>query len=388
MKLKNLLFIHDGPIYYDGEGKYYEYSYPHLEERYGFLAENISFLMRVFPLTNSTRGNVIPSDIRIIAIPNICDVKKYFHIKKEVKQIIERNLINVDMVVVRGSIVGHMALKYIKKRKIPYIYECVGCVWDSFWNHGLVGKILAPYMYFSTKRIIANSEYVYYVTNEFLQKRYPTNGCSVGCSNVYLDSVKDAVLNKRLKKNENLLNTEKIILGTAAALDVRYKGQEYVIKAMPMLIKKGYDVEYWLAGGNRKKSDYLEKVSQEYGVSNRVKFLGSLNSEEIKEFYDNVDIYVQPSKQEGLPRALIEAMNRGCLAIGSSIAGIPELLEPKFLFKKGNSKAIVKAVDNILNSNLNQVSKRNFEFVKQYSHEHLEEKRNIFYSEFLDKFEQ
>ena len=45
-----LLFVHDGPIFYDDEGKYYEVSYHGLLERYQYIADDITFLMRVEPV--------------------------------------------------------------------------------------------------------------------------------------------------------------------------------------------------------------------------------------------------------------------------------------------------------------------------------------------------
>ena len=34
-----LAFIHDGPLFYDKEGNYYEFAYHELYERYSYLAE-------------------------------------------------------------------------------------------------------------------------------------------------------------------------------------------------------------------------------------------------------------------------------------------------------------------------------------------------------------
>lgn len=64
-------------------------------------------------------------------------------------------------------------------------------------------------------------------------------------------------------------------------------------------------------------------------------------------FLDTVDIYIQPSKQEGLPRSVVEAMSRGCLCVGSRIAGIPELLSTKYLFNAGNVMQIAKILADI-----------------------------------------
>ena len=45
---------------------------------------------------------------------------------------------------------------------------------------------------------------------------------------------------------------------------------------------------------------------------------------------DNIDVFIMPSLQEGLPRSMVEAMSRGCNVIGSRVGGIPELLDDNF----------------------------------------------------------
>lgn len=73
----------------------------------------------------------------------------------------------------------------------------------------------------------------------------------------------------------------------------------------------------------------------ENGVADRVVFKGQMKHQQVLEWIDSLDIYIQPSMQEGLPRALIEAMSRACPAIGSSTGGIPELLPSDAILKEG-----------------------------------------------------
>ena len=53
----------------------------------------------------------------------------------------------------------------------------------------------------------------------------------------------------------------------------------------------------------------------------------------VNDWLDNMDFFIMPSQQEGLPRSLIEAMNRGLVCLGSTVGGIPELLKRKDTFK-------------------------------------------------------
>src|SRR5690606_15570335 len=117
----------------------------------------------------------------------------------------------------------------------------------------------------------------------------------------------------------------KIIIGTTAAIDVKHKGQQYVIEALGELKKNGYTkFEYHLVGGG--DPAYLKSIAKRHNIEENIHFLGTLPHNKVFEWLDNIDIYVQPSRQEGLPRALIEAMSRGLPAFGANTAGIPELL--------------------------------------------------------------
>lgn len=120
----------------------------------------------------------------------------------------------------------------------PFLIEVVGCTWDAYWNYNNLGKLIALPSFIYMRKIVKNSKYVIYVTNKFLQKRYPTNGINTNCSNVYLKEIDECVLRKRLDKINNLRVQDKIILGTAAAVDVKNKGQQYVIKALGKLKNK------------------------------------------------------------------------------------------------------------------------------------------------------
>lgn len=381
-----LTFVHDGPLFYDTEGRYYEFAYHELLERYSYMADGIAFMMRTKPIDGSRKFTVVPDNVQVVSVPNFKSPKLYFTEKKRAESIVAHQVEKSDILVLRTqSSIAQLALKYIRKFKKPYIIECVGCSWDSYWNHGTLGKVVAPYMYYKTRSAIASANYVCYVTTKFLQKRYPTKGNTVCCSNVVLKRLDDAVLDKRIEKIKMFDPRKKLILGTAAALDTRYKGQEYVIQIIPSLVKMGYDVEYHLAGGmtGSKPNSFLKDLSKKYGVSDRVVFCGSLSSDQMEYYYDTLDIYVQPSKQEGLPRAVIEAMSRGCPVIGTNIAGIPELVQEDFLFRKGSSDEVEKALQRILKSNLIKVAEQNFAKAHDYEKDKLRKRREHFYDQFM-----
>ena len=98
------------------------------------------------------------------------------------------------------GIISHYVAEEAYKQRKPYFTESMGCAWDAYWNHSLTGKIIAPYMFFKMKTVVKHADFALYVTNEFLQKRYPCDQLSVSASNVLLKEVSDDVLKQRLKR--------------------------------------------------------------------------------------------------------------------------------------------------------------------------------------------
>lgn len=293
----------------------------------------------------------------------------------------EKIIMECDVVIARlHSFIGNRAVKYAIKHNKPYLIELVACPWEAYWNHGLLGKMIAPYMEMHTKKLVKNSPYVIYVTEQYLQKRYPTNGLNTNCSNVSLLEFDEMALENRMEFIKK--RTDKIILGTTAAVNVKFKGQQFVIEALSRLKKQGVTkYEYQLVGGG--DNTYLKSIAEKYDVAEQVKFLGSLSHDKVFDWLDTIDLYVQPSRQEGLPRALIEAMSRGLPAFGARTAGIPELLDSKFIFSNTN-RNITEICDILKRFNKETMlfqAKRNYKESKKYSKETIEKRRLKFFEE-------
>lgn len=302
----------------------------------------------------------------------------------EDKRIIQ-NMEECDLVVGRvPCIIAYRLFDCAKKLRKPFFSELMGCAWDAYWNHGIAGKIIAPYMYLKMKRVVKNADYGLYVTEKFLQKRYPCKNETVSASNVKITDVSDEVFDKRVEK---ILKMDKnnISLMTSAAVDVRYKGHEYVIKAIPKLKEHGINVTYYIVGGG--DQTYLRKIAENCGVLDNVFFTGLLTLEEVFEHLDKSDVYIQPSLQEGLPRAMIEAMSRGCVCLGAKTAGIPELVDAECIFKRKSVSSIVKCILAIVKKDFTYYAKRNFEEAKKYKSEVLDEKRNKYFYKIKSEFE-
>ena len=292
--------------------------------------------------------------------------------------IIKLKMDGCGLVIVRcPSIIAYAAARVAMKSHKKYIAESMCDGWEPYWYHGISGKIIAPYMHFSMKKYVKKADYAIYVTEHYLQDRYPCLCKSVHASNVMIEKLNESVLYKRLEKIERM-DKRNISIMTTADVDVTSKGHRYVIAAINELRKKNINVTYYLAGAGNQ--DAIKKQARDLGVENSIVFLGRLPLEKVFSYIDDIDIYVHPSLQEGLPRAIIEAMSRACPCLGANTAGIPELLDEECVFEKASSGAIVSSICNILKSDIKQYAINNFIHCACYQNDELNKRRNSYFN--------
>jgi glycosyltransferase involved in cell wall biosynthesis len=189
-------------------------------------------------------------------------------------------------------------------------------------------------------------------------------------------------MSPRLKRLEDVAQgAGPVVLGTVANLDVPYKGHDLVIRALASLGEARERFVYRLIGPG--DPDRLKRLAEDLGVSAQVEFAGPCPREDIPAALDGIDIYLQPSRQEGLPRAVIEAMARGCVVIGSRTGGIPELISEPWLVGRGDWKAIAALLSRIDSLPTIEAATRNHAKAGEFQMEVLEAKRRQFYDRFL-----
>ncbi len=382
------VFCYDGPLYKDENGNYYDSILnDQMFERYFKVADQLELVIRtrnVYAKTGLKKmGRLCNPNIHVTECPNLSSIKGLLENQKEAKAIIEKSVRQADLIFIRvPSVIGNFSVDIARKLNKKYLVEVVGCPWDAYWNYSLKGKIVAPFATYMMKRRVKSAPFVLYVTNKFLQKRYPTKGKKINCSNVELAEADQEVLEVRVKKINNYSSTSVYKIGTAAGLDVLYKGQQYIIQAISELKKKGVtNIEYELIGGGT--GSYLKKLARELNVEDQVKILGQMPHDEVFSWLDGLDIYAQPSRQEGLPRSVIEAMSRALPCIGARTAGIPELLNPKCIFSNSSKEIseICLILSNMMGSSnrMKKYAEENFAESKKYARVTLVDKRTHFF---------
>lgn len=384
------LFVHDGPLYKDKDGVYCSTNITEeMLSRYFCVADEIRVLIRTSQISKTYKeANLQKIDnpqIKVIELGNIVSVKGLLQ-KSRLKKHLEPIVNECDLVFLRlPGITCNIVADICRKQNKQYLVEVGGCAWDAYWNHGVLGKLVAPYMERAEKKTTKNASFATYVTQKWLQERYPCSCDSIEASNVYLPEQNEKVLKERLKRINNYKDCRNLIIGTIANVDVRYKGQEYIIKAIAKLSKMGYNLKYELVGGG--DQTFLKNLAIKYDVEKNVFFKGALLHDDVIKWLDGIDIYAQPSKQEGLPRSVIEAMSRGVPCIGSNVAGIPELIEETLLFSARDVGQIVEIFESNNSKKMADVANRNFKKSKKFAKKELDKTRNKYYIGYLNNMD-
>lgn len=377
-----ILFSPHATLYDDGENQYYNTAVYTEIKRYRFLGDKMTVLMKYAKTDKPVGIKRDPNDgIDIVFVKKINTLKSKFLYEKENERKIKEAVMNSDLCICHlPNNFSYQTIKYAKKFGKPYINVVVGCPWDSLWNYDWRGKLMAPFEWFQLRQAQAKATHSIYVTKNFLQKRYPTKGKQLGASDVDIIPASSDVMEKRLARIASMpAEKHEYSLCTLAAINP-YKGQRYVIQAIARLNQLGYRYVYHIIGDGDQTQ--LRDLAKQLGIEQQVVFYGRVHHDKVFDILERMDIYIQPSKQEGLPRSMVEAMSRGCLPMGSRIAGIPELVESEFLFPKGDVKSIVKILSGVNKKILATLSQSAYNRSLEYDSQKLQKQ----YHDFLEEF--
>jgi glycosyltransferase involved in cell wall biosynthesis len=139
---------------------------------------------------------------------------------------------------------------------------------------------------------------------------------------------------------------EELAIGIVAALE-RRKGHDVLLRALASLDAKGSAWRCLVCGGGSQR-EALAQLAADLGVASRVCFLGE--RPQVADVLAALDVFVMPSRREGLGVAVLEAMAMALPVVASSVGGIPEAVEPGttgLLVPRDDPDALAAALDEI-----------------------------------------
>jgi glycosyltransferase involved in cell wall biosynthesis len=114
---------------------------------------------------------------------------------------------------------------------------------------------------------------------------------------------------------------DELAIGVVAALE-RRKGHDVLFRALARLAKPGGLHVRCLVCGDGSERAALERLARDLGIASAVEFLGE--QRQVADVLAALDVFVMPSRHEGLGVAILEAMAMGLPVVASAVGGIPE----------------------------------------------------------------
>ena len=127
------------------------------------------------------------------------------------------------------------------------------------------------------------------------------------------------------------------------------KGYDLLVEAAGIVCRQAPNVRFCHAGEGDLRDQLMERC-RELGIENQFSFLGTVK--DIPSFLSSLDIYVQPSRSEGLSNAILEAMAAGLPVVATDVGGNPDLIDD------GLNGLLVSL-------NINSIAKGLLDFVEQ-----------------------
>lgn len=315
--------------------------------------------------------------------PDSNNIKGFLTGHKKLRPNVEKLVESADAIILRGvSELGWLTFQAAQRMRKPIAMEVVADAFDDLWHHGgAAAKAYAPMRLMRARAMTGGASHLIYVTKGALQKNYPPNPHALlvtYASNVEIPDPDVAVLNARLDRIANMNPQAPFLMGIIGNLDHKLKGIDIAVAACGVLPA---NASLQVVGpGNPEPYKALRG-------SSHVTFKGSLPSgAPVMEWLNTLDLYIQPSRQEGLPRAVIEAMSQGLPVIASDVGGVSELIEPQWIVPPNNPQALAKKISALLSDPTAMIGQAriNFEKAQEYGASVLNNRRAQFWKAFAD----
>jgi glycosyltransferase involved in cell wall biosynthesis/polysaccharide pyruvyl transferase WcaK-like protein len=196
----------------------------------------------------------------------------------------------------------------------------------------------------ATRHAAKHGRTVRYVTADALQAAYPPRARSFGFSDAYLPDELFDRYNDAPVKSDADGGVFRIV--NVAMMHNESKGHGILLRAVAKLRERGLNIELTLIGDGVLRAQ-LEQLSARLGLGDSVRFTGALNGDDVLRTVGQHALFVLPSLQEGMPRALLEAMALGIPVIATHVGGVAEVLESASLVQPNNVGALSEGIARI-----------------------------------------
>lgn len=203
-----------------------------------------------------------------------------------------------------------------KKYDVPYVIRFGGGDIPGFQERfKVIYKFLAPFvrvLWKGADALIANSEGLKKLAMDFDSK-----------SEVII--IPNGVDNTYFSKKNNLREEDEYVILFASRL-IERKGLQFIIPKLRKIAVEADKPIKLIVVGDGPYRTYLEELTEKFGVQDLVCFEGQKNKCDLPCYYQNADVFILPSKKEGMPNVVLEAMASGLPILMTPCEGSKELI--------------------------------------------------------------
>ncbi len=358
------------------------FAYPYWRQYLGtFDAVLVMARVRDVSSALSTWARADGEGVSFLTVPYYIGPVQFLWRISSIRQTARRAPVTRDAVILRvPSQIATSFMPFLRRTGHPYGVQVVGDPHDLFApgaNRHVLRPLFRRWFSYQLRNQCAQACACAYVTERALQSRYPSGINAFGnhYSDVFLP---DEAYVSGGRPGSRSARVRRIV--TVGSLHQLYKGVDALIDAVAVCIGWGMDLSVTVVGDGRYRFE-LEARAKRLGLAARFRFVGALSDPEtVRSHLDQADLFVLPSRTEGLPRAMVEAMARGLPCIGSHVGGIPELLPDSDIVPPGSARALAVKMRDVLGdpARLTAMSAYNLAKARQYRAEILSEEREVF----------
>lgn len=351
--IKNLLFVNTG-VCWRGLEKFHYKTANNFQDR-GY---NIFILAQEdTPFFNKCKDN----DFNVTAVKHIKGatfvnpIRVYWLVK-----FLKEN--NIDVMFLAQSShfkYGSMAGKIAGTKKIIYRRALGKAIKNKFYNRLFLKHFITDFMAISKLTKEKNLEKI---PDDILDE----NKIKIIYKGVEKDKYTNSKINTNIRKEFGISEDEILIVNIGNLC--RQKAQQYLLKAIPLVIKNNIKVKFLIVGEGKKEKEFRRLV-KDLGIEDVVIFTGFRN--DIPSILKQVDFMAHTAIYEGgAPWVILEAMMSGVPIVSTSAITIPEFVidgETGYIAENCNPDDIAEKITKMIEkNNRKSMGKKAAEIARKY----------------------
>ncbi|WP_340819089.1 glycosyltransferase family 4 protein [Methanolobus sp. WCC4] len=251
---------------------------------------------------------------------------------------------NIDVVHYHSSYPESIITKYIKNKPVIFTAHESGFL-EMASNERFINKL--KYRLSHPDIIIGPSQELADVPTKFGVDKNKTIFISNG---VDVDKFSPSISGSRIREKYKVKDDEIVVLCPRRLAPKN--GVIYLIEAIPQIAAINQKIKFVIVGegGFKKQRTEMEDTLINLSLDDKVIFTGDIPNHEMPEFFAASDIVVLPSLMEATSIAGLEAMSSSKPLIGTTVGGIPYLIDDNItgiLVPPKDSEALANAIDRL-----------------------------------------